>query len=241
MLFSPRFRAMEARVSDPEFFGGSAKPQPEESEPHGPPRPAIFFGLDLGQVVDFSALAVLERARRPDADRPGKLVSHFSVRSLKRWPLGTPYTQIVADLAKYLADPILDNPVLAADQTGVGMAVIDLIRAAKLPARLEPVVITGGHAITRDERQAWHCPKKELASLLQVLFQHRRVAIANFPERELLVRELRSFTARITSTGNEDYSSWREKDHDDLVLAVALAAWVAERPRPSLSDWFDRD
>jgi hypothetical protein len=30
-------------------------------------------------------------------------------------------------------------------------------------------------------------------------------------------------------TALETLESWRERDHDDLVMAVALAAWVAER------------
>ena len=31
------------------------------------------------------------------------------------------------------------------------------------------------------------------------------------------------------NSGNETFESWRERDHDDLVLAVALAAWLGER------------
>jgi hypothetical protein len=33
---------------------------------------------------------------------------------------------------------------------------------------------------------------------------------------------------KITEELNETFESWRERDHDDLVLAVALAAWAAE-------------
>jgi hypothetical protein len=29
--------------------------------------------------------------------------------------------------------------------------------------------------------------------------------------------------------GNETFESWRERDHDDLVFAVALACWWADR------------
>ncbi len=42
------------------------------------------------------------------------------------------------------------------------------------------------------------------------------------------MRELGTFTVRITEAGNESSEAWREKDHDDLVLAVALACWAAE-------------
>jgi len=33
-------------------------------------------------------------------------------------------------------------------------------------------------------------------------------------------------------TGNDSYSAWRESDHDDLVLALALAAWWTQK-RPT--------
>jgi hypothetical protein len=29
----------------------------------------------------------------------------------------------------------------------------------------------------------------------------------------------------MTAAGNETFESWRERDHDDLVLSVALACW----------------
>ena len=32
-------------------------------------------------------------------------------------------------------------------------------------------------------------------------------------------------------TGNETFESWRERDHDDLVLAVALAIWFGDKGR----------
>jgi hypothetical protein len=31
------------------------------------------------------------------------------------------------------------------------------------------------------------------------------------------------------ATGHESPEAWRERDHDDLVLAVALAVWCGER------------
>ena len=30
-------------------------------------------------------------------------------------------------------------------------------------------------------------------------------------------------------TAHDSYGAWREKEHDDLVLAVALACWYGER------------
>ncbi len=35
---------------------------------------------------------------------------------------------------------------------------------------------------------------------------------------------------KVTLAGNEQFESWRERDHDDLVLAVALALYEGSRP-----------
>jgi hypothetical protein len=45
---------------------------------------------------------------------------------------------------------------------------------------------------------------------------------------EILVRELLNFRVKISDLGHDTYNAWRESEHDDLVLAVAIAAWVAE-------------
>ena len=44
----------------------------------------------------------------------------------------------------------------------------------------------------------------------------------------ILMAELITFRSKITVAGNETFGAWRERDHDDLVLAVALALWLAE-------------
>jgi hypothetical protein len=181
------------------------------------------IGLDLGQASDYTALAVVERAA---GDRPSLTVNY-----LRRWPLGTSYPEIVANVAALVERSPLDWPAVAVDETGVGKAVVDLFRQAQLKARLHPVLITPGHA-TSSAMGSWHVPKKQLVSTLQALLQSGRLRIANLPERELLVRELLAFRVKVSAAGNETFEAWREKDHDDLVLAVALAAWLAEWCRP---------
>jgi hypothetical protein len=45
--------------------------------------------------------------------------------------------------------------------------------------------------------------------------------------------ELLTFKRKINlATAHDSYEHWRESDHDDLVLATALACWEAARPRP---------
>ena len=48
------------------------------------------------------------------------------------------------------------------------------------------------------------------------------------PLAQVLVRELQTFTVQITDAGNETFGAENGRAHDDLVLAVSLALWVAE-------------
>jgi hypothetical protein len=205
-----------------------------------------FVGLDLGQVSDFSALAVVGRSERfscgcgegllalgRGGDRTcptcgGARAAHYAVRYLKRWPLGTSYPQIVRDVAELLERPPLSGCQLAVDATGVGRAVVDLFRQARLPAQLVPITITAGHQATY-QRDGWHVAKKHLAGAMQVLLQNQRLKVSEVPERETLLKELRNFRVKVTAAANEIYEAWRESDKDDLVLAVALPCWLAER------------
>ena len=97
------------------------------------------------------------------------------------------------------------------------------------PIDLADGVITSGQGPSWGERGAWHVPKKELVCCLQGLLQSRRLQVAALPERTLLMQEMQSFRVKITAAANETFGAWRERDHDDLVLAVALAAWWGER------------
>ena len=187
-----------------------------------------IIGLDLGQAQDYTAAALLERRRPQKAQREARR-DEYACRWLKRWPLLTPYTDIVAELADLVKRPVLNYPMLAVDQTGVGRAVVDVIRAAGLQASLNPVLITGGHQVGTGDDGAWHVPKKELVSTLQVLLQSRRLQIASRLEyAATLTKELLAFRVKITTAANETFEAWRERDHDDLVLAVAMAAWLGE-------------
>jgi hypothetical protein len=216
------------------------------------PETRLFLGLDLGQAQDYTALAVLERTA-PHGGRPRE----HAVRYLKRWPLGTAYPDIVADVASLVrrvdgararprvellegVDFALPVGTLAVDATGVGRPVVDLLRRARLECRVQAVTITAGHAATAGP-DGVNVPKKELVSVLQVLLQTRRLKVADaLPDAGTLVHELTTFQTKVTLAGNETFGAWREGAHDDLVLAVALAAWFAEHepsPYPGALAW----
>jgi len=195
---------------------------------HRPQR--YFVGLDLGQASDFTALAVLEQTFVPDPDKPGAHLRHYACRHLERLALGTAYTAVSARLRVLVNTGSLRGSTLVVDQTGVGRAVVDLLRAARLPVQLRAVTITGGHATTLGTDGSLHVPKKELVGALQVLLQARRLKVAQaLPEARILQRELLNFQVKLTAAAHETFGTWRQGQHDDLVLAVALAAWCGER------------
>jgi hypothetical protein len=188
--------------------------------------PYYLVGLDLGQTADFTALAVLERPTVTRGGTPGT----YTLRHLQRYPLGTPYTAIVPAVAQLVNGPPLAGHVsLIVDQTGVGRAVVDMLRRAA-PCHVVPVTITGGQSVTEAEDGSRHVPKKELVTGLQLLLQGHRLHIArSLSEAGTLVRELENFRVKITLAAHERFGAWREGQHDDLVLAAALAGWWAER------------
>jgi hypothetical protein len=202
-----------------------------QKTPESPPaKESVVFGLDLGQVSDFTALAVDQVTEVPDANRAGRVVRLHAIRHMHRWHLGTAYPSIVAEVKNLLTRA--PGSSLALDATGVGRAVVDLFRAAQLPpAHLVPITITGGNEATRVDR-GWHVPKKDLVGSVQAALQARRLKIAPaLREAKTLTRELQTFRVKVSlATANESFEAWRERDHDDLVLAVAMAVWLAERP-----------
>jgi hypothetical protein len=154
----------------------------------------------------------------------------LSVRHLERMELGTPYTKVAERLCEIMMHPALDgNSRLVVDATGVGRPVVDLLRSVGMGVNISAVTITGGDA-ARGRGEEWHVPRQDLLGHLQVLLEKGELKIARkLKEAEALVRELEAM--RVTGEGRE---------HDDLVLAVALACWrgrmgtVGFRARPLL-------
>jgi hypothetical protein len=188
-----------------------------------------FTGLDLGQSRDFTALAVLERSN--PAVRCA--ATHYAVRHLERLALGTPYTEVCTRVAALFATPPLANSKLIVDQSAVGKPVLDLLRQAKMRAKINSITITAGHKSSWDDG-GWLVPKKDLVGTLQVLLQAQRIKVApTLPEAQMLVQELTNFKAKVPTAASDMLGDWREGQHDDLVLAVAIAAWAGERSPPA--------
>jgi hypothetical protein len=200
------------------------------------PRDLFVIGLDLGQVEDPSALCVDHQTERSDRQK------QHAIRYLTRWPLKTAYPDIVEDVVVLVAKlPEDAEIVLCVDVTGVGRAVFDLFVRAQARLRgvhLVPISITGG-AGYKAHQGGWSVAKGDLVSSTQAALQTDRLKIVpNLEYAQTLLQELQVFKIKVNlSTANVSFEAWREKDHDDLVLAVALAVWLGERGRRRLWVW----
>jgi hypothetical protein len=193
-----------------------------------PVRPPGEFvvGLDLGQRQDYTALCVLERLKHVTT-QGGEVAITYDLRHLHRWSLGTPYPEIVQETAALLDRAPLSraDTTLVIDRTGVGAVVADLF----VEAGLEPygVVLHGGTTIAREGTGA-RVPKRDAVHVLVTLLQTGRLHMAaGMPLLDVLQRELAAFRVSVSLKGHDTYESWRQNDHDDLVLSVAMGAWFA--------------
>src|SRR6516164_525589 len=128
-----------------------------------------FVGLDLGQAQEFTALAVLEGTDTPPRS--------YAVRHLHRWPVGTAYPAIIAEMAKVVGK-LPQGTALALDITMVGRPVIYLVRRAGLTCAYYPITLTSGHSVATGPIGPL-VPKKEVVSTLQVLLQAQRLKVAS--------------------------------------------------------------
>ena len=190
---------------------------------------SYIMGLDLGPPGEPTGLAVVERPAAENA--PSEPT--YNLRHVERFPPGASYPAIVEAVAARAGTPPLCGSPLVVDQTAVGKGVIDRLRRAQPAPRVVPVVIGAGQAVQRDEKGGWLVPKKELVTCLQLALQTRRLKVApGLPDTELLVAELAGFRLRRVALDDTKAAEWRTGRHDDLVFAVALACWYADRHRP---------
>lgn len=118
---------------------------------------------------------------------------------------------------------------LVVDATGLGMPVVEMLAAARLPCTVMPVVMTGGFGEHSDGR-IWHVPKMDLLGGLHGLLEREELKIARrIREAGSLVQELTKVEARVRGNGRVRVGAEGSGVHDDLVIAVALACWAARK------------
>lgn len=220
------------------------------------PLAPFLLGLDIGQVHDPAALAIVERTT---VDFGGEVEPRYAVRHLERFPLGTGYSHLCAHsvatdkpcercggvsrggiLERTMAyieklprprdwthDPFTRAHRLLIDATGVGRPVVELFRHEGIPATA--VTMTHGNETVQHDWLSYSLPKRSLVASLQVVMQSRRIQVAeSLPDSKVLLQEMQNFQYKINKNAQDLYGAWREGTHDDLLFAVGLCVWYGE-------------
>jgi hypothetical protein len=208
---------------------------------------AFAVGVSVGRTGEPSAIAVLDVTpttrqetypvtvvdtsyfghRRYTAKRTRTIETapcSFAVRHLERFLVGASYSAIAEATADIVRRLDGEDVITVTDVTGVSLPVLALFYRQGL-APFAVTVMAGGHPTLSDGGYA--IPKGALVSLLQIALHDGRLKIAaGLPDADALRAELVNF--RPTTTGQTDTEAWRDGAHDDMVFAVAVAAFVAE-------------
>jgi hypothetical protein len=189
----------------------------------------LILSVDLGKVGDYTAVALIET--KPEA---------YHIRHLQRLPLHTDYTTqvyVVAQLVALIRNQEQADPVLVVDGTGVGAPVVDMFR--KCGMRPIAITITSGSHVSPDTglSGAGFCvPKQDLIGALAVALQGNILKVSpKIPDSKAFLIELQNFKFRVTGSGNASFNA-EGKDHDDLLMAVAMGIWYAGRHRERKKD-----
>lgn len=197
-----------------------------------------IVGADIGRAQDYTAISVLEAHDLPAKGRYSRPEREYLLRHLERLELGTPYHAIVERLSA-ISQKIGDGDTYhVLDATGVGAPVLEAARA-KIDGPVYGVIITGGSSDSYDsDAECYHVPKASLISQLQMGFSAGTLTAAQgIPMLDALMSELRSFRYEITAAGNTTFAPWREAEHDDLILSLAIGLWYGVK-QAGTGVWF---
>lgn len=197
--------------------------------------PAWFHGLDLGQRQDYTALASLELLWTYTGHCPVTFEHNWTptlnLCGLRRYPLGTSYADYPKIVASRLRQVDMVNGArahLIVDAGGPGGPVIDELRRAHLTAEIHPMLITGGNSPGYAANGYKTVPRRDLISNIVLLLDHQVLRWSDkLPLRLVLEQELLNLNGGTTQPASSE-------EHDDLVMAVAIAAWHAKCVSPEI-------
>jgi hypothetical protein len=201
----------------------------------------VNIGVDIGQKVDPTAIAVVEAKHRD-----GEWV--FLTRHLERLELGTPFRDVASRTSEIVSGVVeissadgvyrgrLDRGgiTLYVDATGVGAPIVEMLkeRIDRKACAIRAVYFTHGDKLTRRE-DGLSLGKAYLVSRLQALIQSGRIELPRTRQAEELAEELLDYEIRVDEDGNDKYGAFKVGTHDDLVTALGLAVLKDPRePRP---------
>jgi len=213
----------------PEFFSTPVK-YPMPAAPQRA-RPHAYVGVDLGKCSDPAAIAIVEFASEPrhtvdPVTRAPLFDCWLNLRYLESPPLGTPYLELVPHVQAMALRPRLRKQcTLLVDAGGPGEPVVELFQQAPVMTPMIPVKITAGSE-AREDKGVHYVAKKVLMDRLEYVLRRRKLRIVAGPVTEQLIRQFTLLKREVTESGNVTFPT-ASGEHDDLVMATAMAVWRA--------------
>ena len=204
----------------------------------------FFIGLDLGKRRDYSAIVVAERRVMPGPWNPTlggyPQVERLEMQWAERMPRGTSYVEVARRVAaiRQRLESMGGTVRLAVDATGVGVAVVEMLKAVGLGGIMTQVTVTGSggldRAVSGDGASDFvSVNKTALFYGLRVGMEQERTGFsAHMPLLKELKAELREIGVILGPKGTRVTGAKGER-HDDLAFAAALVQFVARRVFPS--------
>ncbi len=199
------------------------------------------IGLDLGQRNDPSAVVMVEQRRHPYRQGNDPVLR---VRMAERIPLGTGFGE-VAQMMRHVVQVanreawqvgVRSACKLVIDATGLGRPVVEMVKDAVTGltpgCSIIAVTITSGDKqhYRSGEGSSMNVPKQDLIAELQLALDSQELkSAARMREAGTLTRELLDMRMHQRQTRYVRYGADGTGQHDDLVIALALAVWRARR------------
>jgi hypothetical protein len=169
----------------------------------------------------------------PDKGAPRSRVPHQALGAPR--PLSR-YSKVAGRVPEILGEIGRDS-ILVVDVTATGRPAYSL-NPSELSHALEgtglhfkhcPITVSGiAGGVFKSPDVGQIVPRRDLISATQILFDEEQLKIAESLSLAGALRdELLAFKPKTDKP--DDLEGWRERPHDDLVLAVAVSMWTAER------------
>jgi hypothetical protein len=176
-------------------------------------------------------------------DTPDRILHRYDITNIEQYQ-GLEYAEMAARIVTIMETPRLkNNTELLVDGTGVGDAVIELLRKNTLYPT--PIIFTGGKTAQDNYAKmgdvftgaggklagakvlnSISVPKKDLVDAGIVLIQQGRLAVAPGKWKDRFLGQLGNFKEKHNErTGNKSYEAEDEAVHDDLVVCYLMGAW----------------
>lgn len=185
---------------------------PDEIEKHIGHR--IFFGLDLAKQNDYSVLI--------GVDEQTSEVVYFD--RFQKIPYTLQQQRIISGVRKFSRFKII------CDSGSIGGSVIDELRSALGLIAVEDFSLVG--TISKDVAKKGS--KNRLVERLSAFIESKQIRI---PDNDVLINELESFGLELSEKGNISYQA-PSGQHDDCVIALALACWGLKTEEKKENDLF---